>query len=180
MTIERDRGGIRGQRLGTLAVKGLLRWSAPRPDAWRSLCGGWLGLLIMAIAPQTRRVVDINLKIAFPDGSAAQRLRLRRRNFGSWGAPRWNWGRSGCGPYRKRWPWCGTHTRTCQHLCFHYGVHAVEMPSPGQDWEQAVRRWLVIHGIEKGVILLTQGPSRGHPGDSNRLEILRLEPSAIH
>ena len=78
-------------------------------------------------------------------------------------------------------PWIlalSPHTRTCQHLCFHYGVHAVEMPSPGQDWEQAVRRWLGIHGIEKGVILLTQGPSRGHPGDSNRLEILRLEPSA--
>ena len=70
--------------------------------------------------------------------------------------------------------------RTCQRLCFHYGVHAVAMPSPDQGWEQAVRRWLVTHGVEKGLILLTQGPSRGHPGGTNRLEIIRLEQPAIH
>lgn len=54
------------------------------------------------------------------------------------------------------------------------------MPSPDQGWEQAVRRWLVTHGIEKGLILLTQGPSQGHPGGTNRLEIIRLEQPAIH
>ncbi|OFA17477.1 pyruvate kinase [Acidithiobacillus ferrivorans] len=78
-------------------------------------------------------------------------------------------------------PWIlaiSPHERTCQHLCFHYGVHAVAMPSPDQGWEQAVRRWLVTQGIEKGLILLTQGPSRGHPGGTNRLEIIRLEQPA--
>ena len=80
-------------------------------------------------------------------------------------------------------PWIlaiSPHDRTCQHLCFHYGVHAVAMPSPDQGWEQAVRRWLVTHGIEKCLILLTQGPSRGHPGGTNRLEIIRLEQAATH
>ena len=80
-------------------------------------------------------------------------------------------------------PWIlaiSPHDRTCQRLCFHYGVHAVAMPSPDQGWEQAVRRWLVTQGIEKGLILLTQGPSRGHPGGTNRLEIIRLEQPAIH
>jgi pyruvate kinase len=80
-------------------------------------------------------------------------------------------------------PWIlaiSPHERTCQRLCFHYGVHAVVMPSPDQGWEQAVRRWLVTHGVEKGLILLTQGPSRGHPGGTNRLEIIRLEQPAIH
>ena len=80
-------------------------------------------------------------------------------------------------------PWIlaiSPHDRTCQRLCFHYGVHAVAMPSPDQGWEQAVRRWLVTHGIEKGLILLTQGPSRGHPGGTNRLEIIRLGQAATH
>ena len=80
-------------------------------------------------------------------------------------------------------PWIlaiSPHDRTCQRLCFHYGVHAVAMPSPDQGWEQAVCRWLVTQGVEKGLILLTQGPSRGHPGGTNRLEIIRLEQAASH
>ncbi|MHB1735169.1 MAG: pyruvate kinase [Acidithiobacillus sp.] len=80
-------------------------------------------------------------------------------------------------------PWIlalSPHHHTCQRLCFYYGVHAVAMPSPDQGWEQAVRRWLVTQGIEKGLILLTQGPSRGHPGGTNRLEIIRLEQAASH
>jgi len=75
-------------------------------------------------------------------------------------------------------PWIlaiSPHHRTCQRLCFHYGVHALEMPSPEQGWEHVVRGWLVTHGYGKGLILLTQGPSRGHPGGTNRLEIIPLE-----
>ena len=56
-----------------------------------------------------------------------------------------------------------THHHTCQRLCFYYGVHAVAMPSPDQGWGQAVRRWLVTQAVEKGLILLTQGPIRGTP-----------------
>ncbi|MEL5848228.1 MAG: lysophospholipid acyltransferase family protein [Candidatus Igneacidithiobacillus chanchocoensis] len=77
----RDTTGTLGQQLGTFAVKGLLRWTAPWPNAWRSYCGGCLGLLAMAMMLKTRRVVDINLGIAFPEWSAAQRRQLRRRNF---------------------------------------------------------------------------------------------------
>ncbi|MEB8486253.1 MULTISPECIES: lysophospholipid acyltransferase family protein [Acidithiobacillus] len=73
--------GTRGQRLGTFIVKWLLQWTARWPDTWRSRCGGGLGLIAMAALPKIRRVVDINLKIAFPDWSLARRQQLRRQNF---------------------------------------------------------------------------------------------------
>ncbi|MBN2680555.1 pyruvate kinase [Acidithiobacillus montserratensis] len=77
-------------------------------------------------------------------------------------------------------PWIlamSPHAATCQRLCLHYGVHPIEMASPEQGWEYAARRWLVENGVEKGLILLTQGPSKGHPGGTNRLEILHLDTS---
>ncbi len=66
------------------------------------------------------------------------------------------------------------HAATCQGLAFSYGVHPVRMEEQGQGWEAAARRWLVTHGLEQGRIILTQGPSRGHPGGTNRLEIIEL------
>lgn len=81
MTKMQDDAGTRGQRLGTFAVKWLLQWTALWPYTWRSRCGGWLGLIVMAGLPKIRRVVEINLEIAFPDWSLAGRQQLRRRNF---------------------------------------------------------------------------------------------------
>jgi pyruvate kinase len=52
------------------------------------------------------------------------------------------------------------------------------MPSPESGWEEAARRWLLNNAVEKGLILLTQGPSKGHPGGTNRLEIIHLDVSA--
>ncbi|MBU2739823.1 pyruvate kinase, partial [Acidithiobacillus concretivorus] len=78
-------------------------------------------------------------------------------------------------------PWIlamSPHASTCQRLCLHYGVYPIEMPSPESGWEEAARRWLLNNGIEKGLILLTQGPSKGHPGGTNRLEIIHLDVSA--
>ncbi|PKY10099.1 pyruvate kinase [Acidithiobacillus marinus] len=77
-------------------------------------------------------------------------------------------------------PWIlamSPHAATCQRLCLYYGVHPIEMASPERGWEYAARRWLVENGVEKGLILLTQGPSKGHPGGTNRLEILHLDTS---
>ncbi len=79
-------------------------------------------------------------------------------------------------------PWIlamSPHHQTCQRLCLHYGVYPIEIASPNTGWEHAVRRWLVTNGFEKGLILLTQGPSKGHPGGTNRLEIIHLD-NAIH
>lgn len=78
-------------------------------------------------------------------------------------------------------PWIlamSPHPATCQRLCLHYGVHPIEMPSPESGWEEAARRWLLNNAVEKGLILLTQGPSKGHPGGTNRLEIIHLDVSA--
>ncbi|MDD2750183.1 pyruvate kinase [Acidithiobacillus sp.] len=78
-------------------------------------------------------------------------------------------------------PWIlamSPHTSTCQRLCLHYGVYPIEMPSPESGWEEAARRWLLTNAVEKGLILLTQGPSKGHPGGTNRLEIIHLDVSA--
>ncbi|MCE5393742.1 MAG: pyruvate kinase [Acidithiobacillus sp.] len=69
------------------------------------------------------------------------------------------------------------HPSTCQRLCLHYGVHPIEMPSPEDSWSLAVRRWFQAQGIQSGQFILTQGPSKGHPGGTNRLEILCLENS---
>lgn len=67
------------------------------------------------------------------------------------------------------------HLGTCQRLCLHYGVFPVQLPSPADSWAAAVRRWFVEHGLSAGRIILTQGPSKGHPGGTNRLEILCLD-----
>ncbi|WP_227485473.1 MULTISPECIES: pyruvate kinase [unclassified Acidithiobacillus] len=78
-------------------------------------------------------------------------------------------------------PWIlamSPHSSTCQRLCLHYGVYPIEMPSPESGWEEAARRWLRTNAVEKGLILLTQGPSKGHPGGTNRLEIIHLDVSA--
>ncbi|MBU2761196.1 pyruvate kinase [Acidithiobacillus sp. RW2] len=78
-------------------------------------------------------------------------------------------------------PWIlamSPHAATCQRLCLHYGVYPIEMPSPESGWEEAARRWLLSNAVEKGLILLTQGPSKGHPGGTNRLEIIHLDVSA--
>ncbi|MGE0048945.1 MAG: pyruvate kinase [Acidithiobacillus sp.] len=66
------------------------------------------------------------------------------------------------------------HAATCQRLALHYGVYPVEFPHPEDSWTQAVQRWLMAQGIHSGEVILTQGPSKGHPGGTNRMEILSL------
>ncbi|AEK58179.1 MULTISPECIES: pyruvate kinase [Acidithiobacillus] len=69
--------------------------------------------------------------------------------------------------------------KVCQELAFSYGVHGVHMASPSAGWEFAARAWLRQQGKVRGRMLLTQGPSQGHPGGTNRLEIIDLESTAI-
>ena len=61
---------------------------------------------------------------------------------------------------------------TCQRLLFSYGIHPVHTGDDGRDWDRIACDWLRRHGIRRFPILLTQGPSRGHPGGTNRLEII--------
>ncbi|BCX81754.1 pyruvate kinase [Methylomarinovum caldicuralii] len=68
------------------------------------------------------------------------------------------------------------HPATCQRLLFSYGVHPVHTGEDGREWRLIACDWLHRHGIRKGPVIVTQGPSRGHPGETNRLEIIdRIE-----
>ncbi|MEY2341566.1 pyruvate kinase [Acidithiobacillus sp. IBUN Pt1247-S3] len=66
------------------------------------------------------------------------------------------------------------HADTCQRLCFYSGVHPLLLDPGSRSWETAIRDWLRENSWQKGHIILTQGPSQGHPGGTNRLEVIDL------
>lgn len=64
---------------------------------------------------------------------------------------------------------------TCHGLQFSYGVVPVPAPKPSDDWRPFARQWLEQAGLpSKGLLVLTEGPSREHPDANPRLEILDL------
>ncbi len=69
---------------------------------------------------------------------------------------------------------------TCQQLLFSYGVYPVYTGDDSRPWETIVREWLRNQGIDSGPVVITQGPSRGHPGGTNRLEIILPETPHAH
>jgi len=64
--------------------------------------------------------------------------------------------------------------QTCQDLAFSYGVQPVYVPDHPEDWEAFVRGWLERHQLNGDLAILTEGPSRKHPGAHNRMEIIDL------
>lgn len=67
-----------------------------------------------------------------------------------------------------------TNESTCQTLQFSYGVYPVHEPDYPEDWEAYAREGLGTLGLTKGLVILTQGPSAGHRGGTNRMEIIDL------
>jgi len=63
---------------------------------------------------------------------------------------------------------------TCQRLMFSYGVYPVHEPNYPENWEAYAREGLEMLGVKKGLVILTQGPSPGHRGGTNRMEIIDL------
>lgn len=63
---------------------------------------------------------------------------------------------------------------TCRNLQFSYGVQPVHAPDPPEDWKSFAREWLRDHGVDGGLVLLTEGPSSRHPDANNRMEIIDL------
>ena len=64
---------------------------------------------------------------------------------------------------------------TCQRLQFSYGVYPVHEPELPDNWETYTRDGLGMLGINKGLVILTQGPSKGRGGGTtNRMEIIDL------
>ncbi len=70
------------------------------------------------------------------------------------------------------------HETTCQALQFSYGVHAVHLAEPPDDWSAFARAYLAEHGIRGRLALLTEGPSARNPNANNRLEIIDLARAA--
>jgi pyruvate kinase len=66
---------------------------------------------------------------------------------------------------------------TCQRLQFSYGVYPVYQPAYPKDLEAYAREGLSQLGFTKGIVILTQGPSPGNPGGTNRMEIIELAGS---
>ncbi len=64
------------------------------------------------------------------------------------------------------------HRNTCRRLLFSYGVYPVHIAGDTRDWQDIAREWLQRQGLDGGPLVLTQGSSRGHPGTTNRMEIL--------
>jgi len=67
---------------------------------------------------------------------------------------------------------------TCQNLQFSYGVYPVHEPEYPENWEDYARKRLGQLGLTDGLVIITQGPSAGHRGGTNRMEIIDLgQPS---
>jgi pyruvate kinase len=64
------------------------------------------------------------------------------------------------------------HRVTCQRLLFSYGVHPVHTADDARDWQDIAHDWLHVNKLGGGPLIFTQGSSRGHPGTTNRVEIL--------
>jgi pyruvate kinase len=63
---------------------------------------------------------------------------------------------------------------TCHGLQFSYGVSPVHAPEYPADWNMFAARWAQNEGLAGGLVVLTEGPSRDHPGKNPRLEIFDL------
>ncbi|HBG51392.1 MAG TPA: hypothetical protein DDW89_06215, partial [Gammaproteobacteria bacterium] len=65
--------------------------------------------------------------------------------------------------------------KTCQDLCFSYGVVPVQVDSTDVVWREVARAWCTEQGIRRGTVVMTHGPSRAHPDASNFVEIFNLD-----
>lgn len=64
--------------------------------------------------------------------------------------------------------------KTCRDLLFSYGVFPVLEPDHPTDWRPWIRNWMAAHDVSGDLVLLTEGPSRKHPGRNHRLEVIEL------
>jgi KDO2-lipid IV(A) lauroyltransferase len=64
-------------RLGILFMRGI----APLPLPWIRAFGRWIGLLLYLLVVSRRKVVDVNLRLCFPQWDAAERKRVGREVF---------------------------------------------------------------------------------------------------
>ncbi|APZ42323.1 pyruvate kinase [Acidihalobacter ferrooxydans] len=64
------------------------------------------------------------------------------------------------------------HDATCRRLLFSYGVHPVHTAEDARDWRDIAYHWMRENSLVGDPLIFTLGTSRGHPGTTNRVEIL--------
>ena len=68
--------------------------------------------------------------------------------------------------------------KTCQDLLFSYGVFPYQETDHPDAWKSWACEWMRKHKLEGDLVLVTEGPSRKHPGRNNRMEIIDLRDLA--
>lgn len=63
---------------------------------------------------------------------------------------------------------------TYQQLQFSSGVYPVHEAEDPEDWNAYVKKWVLDHGLEGNLVILTEGPSARHPEANHRMEIIEL------
>ncbi len=67
-----------------------------------------------------------------------------------------------------------SESKTCQDLMFSYGVFSHCDPDHPDDWKTWTGKWVREKKLEGDLVIVTEGPSRKHPGRNNRMEIIEL------
>ncbi len=67
--------------------------------------------------------------------------------------------------------------KTCQELMFSYGVIPIYVSEKPAYWGDVAGEILRAYGLEGDYTLLTEGPSRAHPGVDHRIEIISHKKS---
>jgi pyruvate kinase len=63
---------------------------------------------------------------------------------------------------------------TCQQLQLSSGVYPVHEAEAPENWNSYVGKWVLDHGLEGDLVILTEGPSPKHPEANHRMEIIDL------
>lgn len=63
---------------------------------------------------------------------------------------------------------------TCRQLQFSAGVYPVRSKQTPENWKEFARAWVIDHGAEGNLVVVTEGPSARHPEANHSMEIIDL------
>lgn len=67
-----------------------------------------------------------------------------------------------------------TQESTCRHLQFSAGVYPVLSEQTPENWKEFAKAWVIDHGAEGNLVVVTAGPSTRHPEANHSMEIIDL------
>jgi pyruvate kinase len=65
--------------------------------------------------------------------------------------------------------------KTCAHLQFSFGVHAVHEPEVPREWSAYSQGWLEAHGVDADLLVMAEGPAASRCDSSYSMEIVDLK-----